>query len=77
MDATFWAALAAIAAFVTATVTAISTFYTGRKVKAELGPKIFIKTEVKNSENSYDKSVNEDIGLPKDHEEVGDRKSVV
>jgi hypothetical protein len=71
MSATFWAALAAIATLVTAIITAVYTFYTGRMVKGELGPKLFIKSEVKDTGNNYDRSVNEGIGLPDDYKKIG------
>ncbi|WHY79025.1 hypothetical protein QNH20_07815 [Neobacillus sp. WH10] len=70
-DATFWTALAAIASLVTALVTARYTFYTGKMVKGELGPKLFVKGEAIDSGSSYDKEVNNDIGLSCEFREIG------
>lgn len=70
-SSTFWAAFAAIATLATAIVTAIYTFFTGKMVKGELGPKIYIKGDAKDSGNSYDKLVNDDIGFCYEFEELG------
>jgi hypothetical protein len=71
MDATFWTAFAAIATLATAIVTSIYTFYTGKMVKGELGPKLYVKGQVLKSYSDYDKSVNADIGFPSDYEKLG------
>jgi hypothetical protein len=83
MDATFWTAFAALATLATAIITSIYTFYTGKMVKGELGPKLHVKARVLESFNEYDKKVNEDIGFPEDFKKLGfvsdiaDRKWVV
>lgn len=71
MDASAWTILATAGSLATAVVTAIYTFYTARMVKGELGPKVYIEVEAKDSTVEYDNSINQDIGLPEYYKKVG------
>lgn len=63
-NASLWAAITAI-------ITLVYTIYTGRMVKGELGPKVYVKTKISDSKYSYDKEVMGDIGERDDFRKRG------
>ena len=63
-NASFWT-------FLTALFTLIYTFYTGRMVKKELGPKLYVKGQEVNIKGEYDKGLMIDIGLMEDFKRKG------